>query len=160
MPHKQTQAEWETEMSEKILGYIRHTLYLDLRYLEPALSVLAYEKKDGLLTFATDGIRLYYASEPLLRVFQTNDRFLARAYLHTVLHGIFRHLWLIGTRERKLWNLACDIAVEMVIDAMDKACTKRILSWLRIHTYEALKQEGNGVSAAIVYRWLKEQDKE
>ena len=75
MPHKQTQAEWETEMSEKILGYIRHTLYLDLRYLEPALSVLAYEKKDGLLTFATDGIRLYYASEPLLRVFQTNDRF-------------------------------------------------------------------------------------
>ena len=63
----------------------------------------------------------------------------------------------------------------MVIDSMEKNCTKRILSWLRIHTYDALKQkppcgdtvmpcgknkERKGISAAVIYRWLKEKPEE
>lgn len=150
----------EEKLSQKILIFIRHELYMELRYLEPALSALAYRKMEGLLTFATDGVYLYYATEPLFRIFRKNAFFLDRAYLHTVLHCIFRHLWLAGRRERRLWNIACDIAVEMVIDFMDKTCTKRILSWLRIHTYDALKQEKKGISAAVIYRWLKEKPEE
>lgn len=160
MSHVQTQSEWEEEMSEKILKLIRHELYLDLRYMEPALSALSYRRAEGLLTFATDGISLRYSAEPLLRVFQTNAAFLDRAYLHVVLHCIFKHLWLIGGRDRKLWNLACDIAAEYVIDSMDKPCTKRILSWLRIQTYDALKECGSQISAAVIYRWLTGRDEE
>ncbi len=165
----------EEKLSEKILTFIRHELYMELRYMEPALSVLAYRKMEGLLTFATDGVYMYYATEPLFRIFRKNAFFLERAYLHAVLHCVFRHLWLAGRRDRRLWNIACDIAVEMVIDSMEKNCTKRILSWLRIHTYDALKQkppcgdtvmpcgknkERKGISAAVIYRWLKEKPEE
>lgn len=156
----QTQTEWEEEQAGKILTFIRHEIYLDLRYLKPALSALTYRRMEGLLTFASDGVFLYYAAEPLIRVFKTNSAFLDRAYLHTVLHCIFRHLWLCGKRDRRLWHIACDIVTEFTIDSMGKPCTKRILSLLRKDTYEALKKENCAVSAAAVYQWLKEKEEE
>ena len=67
------------------------------------------------------------------------DRYLGRAYLHTVLNCIFSHLWIGGNRDRKTWHLACDIAVEYTIDQMQAECTKRILSWTRKQMYDRLK---------------------
>lgn len=160
MPHIQTQTEWEEEMSVKILNFVRNEIYFDLRFMEHALSALEYKRVDGLSALATDGIYLYYGNEPVHRIFQKNAAFLDRAYLHATLHCIFRHLWLKGNRDQKFWNLACDIAVEYTIDGMDKPCTKRILSWLRKNTYEKLNAKKNGISAAIIYRWLLEQDEE
>ena len=40
MKHVKTQTEWEYEMSVKILDLIRSELYLDLRFLDIALSAL------------------------------------------------------------------------------------------------------------------------
>lgn len=154
MAHLQTQTEWEEEMSGKILTFVRRELYLDLRYMEPALSAFTYRKIDGLPAFSTDGVCLYFSAEWVLRVFQKNSGFLNRAYLHTVLHCLFRQLWQMGKRDRRLWNIACDIAVEYTIDSLDKACTKRILSWIRTETYDSLKKEETGISAAIIYRRL------
>lgn len=183
MAHIQTQSEWETEMSEKILQFIRHELYLELRHLEPALSALAYRRTDGLLTFAADGRCLYYSTEPVLRIFQKNSAFLDRAYLHTILHCLFKHLWMMpGVRSDKAvrnWNIACDIAVEYTIDSMNIVCTKRILSWIRRNIYDIFlsdrneklssgdssmlsgrKKKSHGMSAAIIFRWLREQEEE
>lgn len=160
MPHIQTQTEWEEEMSVKILDFVRNEIYLDLRFMQNALSALEYKRIEGLSALATDGICLYYGTEPVLRIFKKNSAFLNRAYLHAVLHCVFRHLWIGGKRERQFWNLACDIAVEYTIDGMEKSCTKRILSWFRKNTYERLETENNSISAAIIYRWLLEQDEE
>ena len=40
MGHIQTQEEWEVQMAEKILSYVRNELYLELRYLDVAFSAL------------------------------------------------------------------------------------------------------------------------
>lgn len=154
MAHIQTQAEWETEMSLKILSFIRNELYMDLRFLGVALSELVLKPDNSLGAFATDGSCLYFSTEQLMRVFKKNASYLDRAYLHTVLHCIFSHLWIAGNRERNKWNLACDIVVEYVIDRMDKPCTRRILSWHRQNIYQMLQEEKQGVSAATVYRML------
>lgn len=87
-------------------------------------------------------------------MFQGNPKYLDRAYLHSVLHCIFFHLWIGGKRDREKWNLACDIAVEYTIDQMDKPSTRRILSWQRQTVYEELKQQKSGISAAVIYRYL------
>lgn len=160
MAHIQTQSEWEAEMAGRLLQFIRHELYLELRHLEPALSALVYQKTDGLLTFATDGRYLFASPEWMIRVFKQNTPFLDRAYLHTVFHCLFRHLWTGGKRDARIWHTACDIAAEHVIDALDKSCTRRILSWIRKHTYDTLKRQEDGISAAIIYRWLKTQKEE
>lgn len=158
MPHKhiQTQEEWEIEMSIKILDFVRNEIYLELRFLDIALSALAPKSNRAVRTFATDGNVLYFSTEQILRVFKSNAPFLDRLYLHTVLHCIFSHLWIMpDTQDRYLWNIACDIAVEHVIDRMDKPCTKRILSWTRQQLYETLEKEKTGLSAAVIYRMLK-----
>ena len=103
---------------------------------------------------------LHYSSEQLIRVFQKNDKYLNRLYLHSVLHCLFQHLWIGGQRERLLWHVACDIAVEYVIDHLDKPAVQRILGWTREQVYGELENLGSGISAAVVYRYLQEKDQE
>lgn len=162
MVHIQTQTEWEEEMSLKILSFIRNEIYMDLRFLDIALSALIPKADPALKAFATDGAYLYFSTEQLLRVFKENAGYLDRAYLHTVLHCIFSHLWVAPgqqtAEQRNRWNLACDIAVEYTIDRMDKPCTRRILSWLRQSIYEQLEEQKKGISAAVIYRFLKEKE--
>ncbi len=164
MAHVQTQSEWEEKMAGKVLRQIRSELYLELRFFDAALSALDESVNPSLGVLATDGTRLYYSPEWLLRSFQKNPGFLDRAYLHTVLHCVYSHLWIRGGQEaereeeqeeeRVLWDLACDIAVERVIDGLNKNCTRRPLTWLRQQTYETLGRE-QILSAAGIRRWLR-----
>ena len=156
--HIQTETEWEEEMAGKILDYTRDVLYMDMRYLGIALGALQPEKQDALDTLATDGVRMYFAPGQLLRLFRTNDRYLARLYLHTVLHCLFRHLWMRRGRDPRLWSLSCDIAVEYTIDRMEKSSVKRIIGWTRQMVYRELESEKKGISAAVVYRFLQGRD--
>ena len=112
MAHIKTQTEWENDMSVKILQHARSEIYLDLRYLDVALSALKPQAMEGLETMATDGESLFFSAGQVIRVFRNNPAFMNRAYLHTILHCIFSHLFLKGNRDTKLWNLACDIVVD------------------------------------------------
>lgn len=165
MQHIQTREEWEVEMSLKILEYVRNEIYLDLRFMSAALSVLTPKNDKAVHTFATDGSFLCFSTEQMLRVFKQNAKYLDRLYLHTILHCLFSHLWIMPGKidsgeYRRFWHLACDIAVEYLIDEMNKPCTKRILSGLRIKMYETLKREKGSISAAKIYRLLWELPEE
>lgn len=96
--HKQTQSEWEAEMSKKVLEFVRSELYMDLRFLDIALGTLVYRADENIRSFATDGTYLYFSTEQVLRVFQGNPKYLDRAYLHSVLHCIF---FISGSVERE-----------------------------------------------------------
>ncbi len=152
--HILTQTEWEAQMSEKILAFVRDEVCLDLRFFQIAMQALVPKADENLTSFATEGTFLYFSSAQVMRVFEKNPKFLDRAYLHSVMHCLFSHLWIAGNREKERWNLACDITVEYTIDKLDKPCTKRILGWIRQKTYAALEEEKRGISAAVVYRWL------
>ena len=79
----------------RIMEQLRGELYLDQRYLTAALgarcSTAPRESSGG---FATDGGALYYPTAWLTRTPTRNRRYLPRAYLHSLFHCIFRHLWL------------------------------------------------------------------
>lgn len=64
-----------------------------------------------------------------------------RAYLHLVLHCIFRHVFRRNGREELVWNLAADIAVESVIDDWNLQNIRKSQSWIRQRTYRDLKEE-------------------
>ena len=133
--HPETQTEWEIRMFGKIISYLRDELCIDFPYLERALSALSPEGKEDINAFATEGIHLYFPPAHYLRVFEENELFLRRAYLHTVLHCLYAHPWQCGSREEKRWNTACDIAIEYIIDGFNKQTTRRLLSWLRQQFY-------------------------
>ena len=154
MSHVMTQSEWEESVSEQILQVVRNEIYLDLRYLDVALSALTWNPAEGIRGFATDGIRLCYSKEWLIRIFQSNAKFLDRAYLHTVLHCVYSHLFIRQNRNKRIWNIACDIMVEYTIDKMDKPCTRRAISYIRQKLYEDLYLYQGYLSAAAIYRQI------
>ncbi len=158
MAHNVTQTEWEEEMSYKILGFLRNELYLDLRFMDMALSALIWKYDASLDTMATDGNFLYFSSEQLIRVFKKNSHYLNRLYLHSVLHCVYEHLFICGDRIRDTWNIACDIAVEYTIDSLDKPSTKRPLSWIRKQVYDEIEASGKKISAAVIYKELVDKE--
>ncbi len=155
--HIQSQAEWESEIAGKIFRQVHNEVYLELRFLDTALAALTPREQTDLHCFATEGTFLYFSPSHLISIYEKNPRFLSRAWLHTILHCVFSHLWLRDGRTRNLWDLACDIAVERLIDGMGKKCTRRPVTWLRQKTYEELSRQGR-ISAAGIYSWLCGQE--
>lgn len=76
MAHIQTESEWQEEMSAKIMEFVRHELYMELRYLKLALSQLQLKTDPNLRAFATDGAYLYVAPEWLIGIFEKNAQYL------------------------------------------------------------------------------------
>lgn len=155
MTHIQTQTEWEEEKGNQILDYVKGRLYTDFRYMGNALSGFTFQGNEGLTVFATNGVDLYYGPAHTIELFKKNELFLTRAYLHSVLHCIFAHLWIAGGRNRDIWHVACDIAVEYVIDHLNKPTTKRILTFKRMKIYDAM-EKNHIISAAGIYGMLIE----
>ena len=153
----ETHEEWQARMGGEVLAVVRSGLYLDFRFLDQALSALTPTADERCGVLATDGTILCYQPSALLQLYQKNPKYLNRLYLHTVFHCIFRHLWLRGKRDKRLWDLACDIAVENVIDGLGRKSVQRPLTWVRQHAYEEIIAQEKVAAAAPIYRWLVRQ---
>ncbi len=92
-------------MARRVMEQLRGELYLDQRYLTAALGPAPAPAAPaaGRRQFAADGGRLCYPPAWLLDTYRRNRRYLPRAYLHSLFHCIFRHLWLRDKRDRDLW---------------------------------------------------------
>ena len=144
----ETHEEWQARMGGEVLAVVRSGLYLDFRFLDMALSALSPAPDERCRVLATDGQTLYYQPQRLLQLYQENPKYLNRLYLHTVFHCVFRHLWLKGRREPQLWSLACDIAVENVIDSLQRKSVTRPLTYVRQNAYRQITAEEKVVAAA------------
>ena len=92
--HVQTDSEWQEEMSQKIIDEIQCELYIDMPFMKLALSALSPKANEQLYSMATDGTYIYYNPIRLIDIFKKNGMYLNRAYLHSVLHCLFFHLWM------------------------------------------------------------------
>jgi predicted metal-dependent peptidase len=110
------EAREAVELAAEIIRYSRNTLLINLRFLENALMLLT--PKRGIVTskLATDGQMLHYDFIHVCRSFQKGPQIPARDLLHVVLHCLFRHLFVGPKVEASCWDLACDVAVENVIN--------------------------------------------
>lgn len=159
MPHTETQTEWEQTMARRVMEQIRGELYLDQRYLNAALGALPPATLNSTQNaLATDGGQLYYPPQWVLATYRKNRKYLLRAYLHSLLHCILRHLWLRDRRDPDLWGLACDIAVENILDSLKTPATTRPVGWVRQQAYAKLKDECKLLAAGPIYHALQQAD--
>ena len=144
-------------VSRKILITARNELYMKMRFLDVALSCMPFIPDTGADGMGTDGLYLYYDPQYLGGLFREDRVMVNRIYLHLVLHCIFRHVFRRNGREKTLWNLATDIAVESVIDDWNLPNIRKSQSWLRQRTYRDLKEEIKVFTAEKIYgvlvRW-------
>lgn len=142
-------------VSEQILKIARNELYLKMRFLDVSLSSFVFVMDEAVRPVGTDGFCLYYHPQYLGGLYREDRVLVNRAYLHIVLHCVFRHLIRRRGREKNRWNLACDIVIESIIDSMQHRPILRPRSWLRRNTYEKLKKQMKVFTAEKVYGALE-----
>lgn len=124
-----------------ILFNARNELYIHMRFLDVALSALGFAMDSRIESIGTDGNTIFYNARFLGGYFKENRKRINRLYLHQVLHCLFGHVFRKPQGEEQYWDLACDIAMESIIDEMQIRCVKTPVSWLRESTYKELRQE-------------------
>ena len=103
-------------LAKNIIKHIQNRLYMQYHFLEQAIYRLnMVEIMDEQLSFATNGVKLYYNPKSLLERFQKNSEMEQRRFLHSILHCIYMHPFCQCEGGERLWSLACDIAVEATI---------------------------------------------
>ena len=153
------QSERWQKIGREILFSARTELYMGLPFLDEALSALAVT--DGGYdtdTLATDAKNLYFSGAWLAMQLEHSRMSVNRAYLHSVFHCLLRHPAKSKNRNTPLWDLACDIAVESMLDSLDYRCVQADKpSIRRQNTYRRLHQSMPVLTAEAVYRQFRRE---
>ena len=149
------------EISEKILEQTRTDLYLSLHFLGESLDSLPWQMDLSTTSIGTDAEFMRYNPRFLMQTFMQEPKWMARTYLHIILHCLLLHpmaeIPRVADQDRLLWNLACDIAVESIIDSLeDCPAVSRVLPDFRAEWYERLGAEMKVLTAEKIYRYLME----
>lgn len=144
------------KIGDRILTDSRTDLYLQMRFLDLALSALSYEMRPGIRFMGTDGVHLFYDPDQLFYYYKRNRVLVNREFLHLVFHCVFRHLWKNPPRDRELWDLACDIAMEFLLDGIGRRCVRQPPSWDRRNFYDAMKVKLHVPTAERIYKMLQD----
>ena len=140
------------ELGAEALEIARNELYLNMRFLGPALSSLKVVPDGRLHPAGTDGQLLAFGVQEILELFKTDRRRVNRLYMHLLLHCIFGHLFL---DPEALMGLACDITVEYILDGLYLPCLHHSKSARRLVTYRELEAALPVVTAQGVLRVLR-----
>ena len=155
MQQEQRHDPWP-ELGQKILTAARSELYLNLPFLDAALCSLPLSTRESTPSLATDGTALFYNGAYLAQRYERARSLVCRAYLHSLLHCMLRHPPKKAGRDGDLWDLACDIAVESILDALPQRClVPAVPRHRRAHWYGLLQAEMKVITAEAVYRYFR-----
>ena len=140
------------ELARNVLTMSRNTLLVNLRFLDMALSMFHFTPYFG--TAGTDGQKLYYNPIYILKRFQDEREYSTREYLHMVFHCVFQHMFVGPAIDRRIWNLACDIAVENAISELSIKSTVVRKEFYETSEIAQLAKKSGGLTAEKLYRYL------
>lgn len=156
------------DLAVSVLKLSRNTLIMHMRFMDSAVSRLTWVPVPELvarypelklledITIATEGTALLYNPIAVCRLYAAEKELGPRAYMHMVMHCIFRHFMVGPTVDRDLWDLACDMAVESAINGLNQAslCTKNVKE--QSEELDCIAPEVNYLlTAEKIYNWLK-----
>ena len=152
---EQTPGKGFADIGREILFAARNELYLNLPYLDVALCALAFQPGGEVtLSLATDGETLYYDGAWLSDRYLRSRVLTNRAYLHVILHCMLRHLGKKQGKAPELWDLACDAAVESILDELNYPCLNEGTVSMKQKFWGECRREMKVLTAEGIYRHL------
>ena len=146
------------DLGSRILNQSRYELSLSMRHLARALDRLPYEMDFNTQRMGTEGERIHFHPEFIFQLFMESPQKLNRLYMHSLLHCLFRHMFKNEDKKEELWNMACDIHVEYVLDSLDVDLLRRPAGEYRENTFQCLEEKIKTLSAERIYQYLEEAD--
>lgn len=139
------------ELGQKVLEAAKQELFMSMRYLFAPLNQLEFNCNQMISFLATDGSSLYYNPIRLIEKYKESQTAINRAYLHTVFHCLFKHVYTGGDKDKDIWDLACDIAVSYLIDGIELSCVMALENPDREKVYKLLEERCPVMSAGNIY---------
>lgn len=106
----------EAELCGRIWKLTVKKLRMKLPGLSEALSILRFECDEKIRGLAGDGFQVFYRSGELFPAYVDSPELVARNLLHLIIHNLYLHPLLSAGKDERLWNLACDMTAERLLD--------------------------------------------
>jgi len=140
---------------QRLLDKAKSSVFLgnNAAFLGPLMGSLEFQWTDSLETAATDGVSIYFAPKYFLKL-STEAR--KTELLHELWHNARLHIIRLGSRIPKLWNIACDIKIDLTLEAEGYSFKgiEGVLSWkdLDARKYATPWTDANGK----IHEWTEE----
>ena len=141
-------------LAQDIMRLSGNSLIVNMRFLDCAMSMLSdvpYEAKGSI---ATDGKHIFYDPVYILKLYKKQRELISRNYLHMLLHCVFRHNMVSALVDRDAWGLACDIAVEAIINEQLLPMLQAERERYQTSIIDKVTQETKYLTAEKIYHYL------
>lgn len=149
-------------ISSEIIKLTHDEILMNMRFLDTALYKLKVISNTSEYKHVYTGDTLLYNKRKLINEYKNNVNSCKRLYLHTLFHSVFLHPFESTKKDRVIWDLATDIAVEGVILDLDMPIfalpTDDLLRGKLLVLRKELKRLYNGsalLSAQRIYRYFQ-----
>ena len=141
-------------LADEALKISKGRILANMRYLDSVIYGLAPVRSS--YGPASDGKYIYYEPVDILKRWKTGISTLSRDYMHLVLHCLFRHSFVREPINHKHWDMAADMAVEVLINSFNMDCFdsprgRKVSDYLNNH-----KDMVNDFTAEKLYTWLED----
>lgn len=140
-------------LAEKILQQSKSVLCSDLHALIRGVNMFCYKFTNQGTAF-TDGTDFYCNPSVVCRIFYDEPTGVNRLLLHSMLHCMLLHPFNTDFKNEKLWNLACDIAVEHTINEWKLSCTESPTESIQSSYINSLSEKLKNLTAENIYYYL------
>ena len=141
-------------LAKEVLRLACDSILMNMRFLDVAISEMPPISGRGLNGVAADGKNFLYDDAFVLRHYRKEASYIARCYLHSLLHLIFSHPFRYAEMESKYWDIAADIAVENVMLEMNLHFLKLSKDAERQAKAVTLKEKCGALTAQRIYRYF------
>ena len=144
-------------LAKQIMSLAHDDILMHLRFFDMALAQMKYQERKGIGCLATDGATCFYDPVYVLKCYREDTNYIARVYLHSLLHCIFFHSFQYDKLETENWDLAADIAVENVILEMKLPGVTLEQDAEAVGKLKILREDVGTLTAERIYRYLRRE---
>lgn len=153
--YEQEKQKKTEKIAAEILQMAKNKLLVNMRFMDLSLNQFKISPKPDLTPFtASDGEIYIYDPEHILKAYVLDENLPIRNFLHTVLHCVFKHFFVNTLVDQKMWNLACDIAVESAINDLDLNYLNIGKAKEQIQFFNLFKKKIQTISAEKIYSYF------
>lgn len=139
--------------AEKILNQSKKVLCSHIHSLIRGFDRFRYVFTDSGDVF-TDGVLFSCDAEMICRKYYENKNSVNRLLLHSLLHCMLLHPFNTDFKDKKIWNLACDMAVENTINNWSLSYTNTDMSDSQKKIINKLSDGIKNLTAENIYYYL------
>lgn len=147
-----------SEIAAEILQQSKNSLCSHVHSLVLGVNKLNFTPVEQTGAF-TDGTTFYYNSEDICRRYFDDCNSVNRLLLHSLLHCVLLHPFNTDFKDKELWDIACDMAVECAINKWDIFCTRSEKTSMQNNIANEMLLSVKNLTAENIYYALLSMDR-